>query len=68
MSDASWVKVDGKLYRVSGVVESGSRGREYQLSPPDSNLVHRVCFAIEAGAIRFASGSRLQGFKDRPEK
>lgn len=43
MQEATAVIIHGKRYAVAGVIESGSRGREYQLKR--DGLIVRVCHA-----------------------
>lgn len=56
------VTVDGKRYDIVGRLHSGSRGHEFQLRDPESNLLIRVCWApspgVRAGAVH-TSGNDL---------
>ena len=45
MKRAVAVTIEGKRYEVAGLTRSGSRGDEYQLRAPGSDLIIRVCHA-----------------------
>lgn len=61
------VNVDGVWHKVSALVESGSRGLEYEIIHPEQGVVTRTCFA-PAWAIKeaFADGERLEYIWEGP--
>ena len=58
-----WIRKDGeklaKRFYVRGLVVSGSRGKEYQLSSTKHGPIERVCHAVPNGLNARTSGAMI---------